>query len=297
MKKVAVIALCGQRFQDIFWRSYLNCEANYDHDLILVHRDFLGVPNQVKNKDGGLILENKIINGQDVPHMAFGAYRYFFYKYREDYEYFVFISDDVVLKRDEWLKNIIETLDCHDKIGFGASQIHNGEFADKKYPHPSHLKAPFWFAKTECLNKIDWQFESTGDGELRIGNQCAAVDYVGVQVGNKINLGYDALEDFRYIHATQVLEMKYYNEYFPFEKYSKNMQYELEKYLKSLDESFVQSQLIDLPYPHIPTLNVFYDIEPFHGLIFYPSLETAKRYDLVTEFSHNINILTPSIML
>jgi len=127
MKKVAVILLCGQKLEELFWKSYLNCESGYPHDLIMVHRDFMGIPNQVRNIDGPLILENKIINGNDVPHLAFGAYRHFFYKYRDEYEYFVFISDDVVLKRDNWLKSIVDILSSHNKNGFGASQVLHGK--------------------------------------------------------------------------------------------------------------------------------------------------------------------------
>jgi hypothetical protein len=99
MKKVAVIMLGGEKQGNLFWPSYFNCDAGYPHDLILVHRDYLGVPTNLKNPNGRMIIHNKIVNGRDIPHRAFGAYRHFFYKYRDDYEYFIFISDDVILKR------------------------------------------------------------------------------------------------------------------------------------------------------------------------------------------------------
>ena len=296
MKKIAVILLCGQKLEELLWKSYLNCSSEYPHDLIMVHRNFMGIPSKVENVNGSLILENKIIDGSDVPNLAFGAYRHFFYKYRDDYEYFVFLSDDVILKRDGWLKSIVDVLDTHDKIGFGASQILHGKYGNKKYPHPPHLKAPFWFAKTECLNKIDWQFDNTWDGELKIGNQCATTGYIGVQVGNKINLGYDSCEaniaTEISTHVTQMLEQTYYPHLFPYGKHDVSNPDLFVKYLDNLESEEVLRQNLSVPDSYIGTQNAILDVEPFHGLIYYPSLESAKKHSLVTEFPQNINILS-----
>ncbi len=285
MKKVAVIMLGGQQQGDLFWPSYFNCKSGYPHDLILIHRNYLGVPTNLRNVDGRMIIHNKIVNGRDIPHRAFGAYRHYFYKYQNDYEYFVFISDDVILKRDGWLKAIIDTLDLHEKIGFGASQIFNGH---KKYPHESHLRAPFWFAKSEVLKQIEWEFNDDHDGEMKIGDQCTAAGYVGVQVGNKINIAYDATEPY---HITQLLEQKYYPEFHPFGKYHELSPDTFFFSFTRLSDEVVLNETIVSPYPHIGEQNVFIDIEPFDGLIYYPSLETAKKYSLVKEYPHNINLL------
>jgi len=287
MKKVGVIVLCGNKFEELFWRSYVKTVPGYEHDLILVHRNFLGVPDYLENENGGLILQNKIINGEDVPYRAFGAYRHFFYKYRDDYEYFVFISDDVVLKRDFWLKTIVDCFDSHEMIGFGASQIFNGH---KKYPHENHLRAPFWFAKTKLLNQIDWQFDDDHDGEMKIGDQCAAIGYIGVQVGNKINLGYDATEPY---HITQLLEQKYYPEMHPFGKYHHNSVDIFYYLLTRLSREKILKEVIVSPYPHINEQNVFIDIEPFDGLIYYPSVSAAKKYNLCKSLPYDINVLCP----
>ena len=61
MKKVAVIMLGGIRQKDLFWKSYNNCISGYPHDLIVVHRDYAGFPSKVRNYDGRMIIENKII--------------------------------------------------------------------------------------------------------------------------------------------------------------------------------------------------------------------------------------------
>lgn len=285
MKKVAVIMLGGENQGELFWKSYFNCEAGYPHDLIIVHRDYLGVPINLKNPNGRMIIHNKIVNGKDIPHRAFGAYRHYFYKYQDDYEYFVFISDDVILKRQYWLREIIKTLDSHEKIGFGSSQIFNGH---KRYPHESHIRSPFWFAKAEVLKQIEWEFNDDHDGEMKIGDQCTTAGYIGVQVGNKIDLGYDATEPY---HITQLLEKKYYPELHPFGKYHCDSPDIFYYYMTRLSQETILEEVIVSPYSHIGEQNVFIDIEPFHNLIYYPSLSIAKDHLLVKELPYNINVL------
>lgn len=277
--------LGGTQQGDLFWPSYFNCDAGYPHDLIIVHRDYLGVPTNLKNPNGRMIIHNKIVNGRDIPHRAFGAYRHYFYKYQNDYEYFVFISDDVVLKREYWLREIVKTLDLHDKIGFGASQIFNGH---KRYPHESHIRAPFWFAKAEVLKQIDWEFTDDHDGEMKIGDQCTAAGYVGVQVGNKIDLGYDATEPY---HITQLLEQKHYPEMHPFGKYNCDSPDIFYYLLTRLPKERILEEVIVSPYPHIGEQNVFIDIEPFHNLIYYPSVSLAKKYGMCKQLPYDINVL------
>jgi len=168
-------------------------------------------------------------------------------------------------------------------IGFGASQIFNGH---KRYPHESHIRAPFWFAKSEVLKKIDWQFDDDHDGEMKIGDQCTAAGYVGVQVGNKINLGYDATEPY---HITQLLELKYNPELHPSGKYQDlDIFY---YYLTRLPKESILEEDIISPYPHIGKQNTFIDIEPFNNLIYYPSLPLAKKYGIAKQLPYDINVL------
>jgi hypothetical protein len=262
--------LAGTR-DECFWPSYLNCESGIDHDLIVVHRNGLGLSNKIFNKGGNVIFKNKIINGNDVPHRAFGAYRFAYQCYKDMYDIFVFISDDVILKRDNWLLDISNTLSYNEKLGFGGSQIFNG---GKRYPHESHVRAPFWFAKTEALNKTRWEFEHDHEGEMRIGDQITEAGYFGVQVGNKINLGYDALESG---HITQLIEMRFSMSTFPFGKF-----YNAINVLESVEEQSVISD-----YLHIGEQRLFEDLEPFDGLVYFPSLEIAKQHVSVIDRGNN----------
>lgn len=275
--------LAGMQQQLCFWPSYNNCEAGYEHDLIVVHRNGLGLPNPlIHKKYGKTIMLNKINEkGEDVPHKAFGAYRFAFNKFKDDYDIFIFISDDVVLKRDNWVKDIVTALKFNEKLGFGASQIFNG---GKSYPHESHLRAPFWFAKSQALKETKWEFEHDHEGEMRIGDQLTEAGYFGIQVGNKLDLGFDSTEPN---HITQLLERAMFNDKSPMGKYDNLGELE-EKYFNNLIDENIE---IVSPYPHIGVQKIFHDLETFDGLVYLPSLEIAKKYVDVNNIGHEINIV------
>ena len=277
MDRICVVLLAGNKQNECFWPSYNSCDAGVSHDLIVIHRDKMGLPDKMDNIWGDVILKNKIINGVDVPHRAFGGYRFAYQEFKYDYDLFTFISDDVIIKMDNWLLKIVNTLNKHERLGFGASQIFNG---GKKYPHPSHLRAPFWFAKTKALNDIKWEFNGDHDGEMKIGDQLTKAGYFGVQVGNKINLGYDALEPN---HITQLMEKKYSKETFPLKKH-------LDDIFDKLGDS-IFSESIESPFRHIGKQNLGIDLEPFDGLIYAPSIEIAKKYLHIENNNYNTYIL------
>ena len=116
------------------------------------------------------------------------------------------------------------------------------------------------------MNSIDWVFESDHDGEMKIGDQLTNSGFFGVQVGNKINLAYDATE---LNHITQILEKKYFIEHFPNNKHEPT---DYDFFLKIHDDYIIS------PYNHIGTQSVLFDLEPFDNLIYLPSLEIAKKY-------------------
>jgi len=282
MNKVGIIMLGGDKQQICFWPSYYNCDSGYPHDLIIIHRNKLGLPKEMNNKYGKLFIHNKIDNnGNDVPHRAFGAYRHFYQMYKDKYDIFIFISDDVVIKRDNWLLDIINTLNIHDKLGFGASQIFNG---GKNYPHESHIRAPFWFAKKEALSKIKWEFNNDHDGEMKIGNQLTDAGYFGVQIGNKLDLGFDSTEKD---HITQLLEKKLFPTLSPFGKYEVIGELERMYYENKVDKNIE----ITSPFPHIRNQKIYNDLEPFNNLIYLPGLDIAKKYVSIKDVGFNINVL------
>lgn len=333
MTRVGVIALCGPPFQDLFWGSYLRCNASYPHDLIVVHRNGLGLPYSITSffdhgwphsKDTysliakgiisvsgsisgtsnvaalthahtmcqSIILENKIIGNDDVPHRAFGAYRYYFEKYSLDYDLLVFVSDDVILKRDGWLKDIVHTMNKHERIGFGASHI----FLNKGYPHPNHCRAPFWWAKTEALRSIQWEFDHDHDGELKTGDLLSNAGWIGVQVGNKINLGYDALEHH---HIIAMVEKQFSPDTFPYGKIeTDHFQCFLDALKSHHPDPFHIPPFDDYNVcvwcedPGIYSRNIFTQLFCFDQLVYDGvSTKVAKDHGIVDEYDYGICIL------
>ena len=178
--------------------------------------------------------------------------------------------------------DIFNSLNQNEKIGFGATQIFNG---GKAYPHESHLRAPIWFAKSECLKLAKWEFNSDHDGEMKIGFQLAATGYIGIQVGNKIDLAYDSLEAN---HITQLIEKKFFKDKNLLNHFENN---ELNFFSKNLNNFNIKNEFIISPYNHIGKQNIFKDIEMFDNLIFLPTLEIAKKQLKLKEVVKNTFII------
>ncbi len=102
MNDTLIIFLGATKKQETFWKYYHKHPAGRNHDIMVAYIDRSIIP-EIRNTTGTVVYENKIVNGKDIPHRAFGAYRYFFNKYKDSYKYFAFISDDVIIRCDNWL--------------------------------------------------------------------------------------------------------------------------------------------------------------------------------------------------
>ena len=286
--KVALIFLGGSSTQNVcFWPSYKRCNAGYDHDFILVHRNFIGVEQSSLGIPQNIFIENKLDkHGNDVPHRAFGGYRHYYKKYKGKYDLFVFISDDVVIRRDNWLRDIVSVLGNNNKLGFGASQI----FHEQVGSYPSHLRAPFWFAKDEALSKAKWEFNSDHVGEVSIGDQLTATGFFGVQIGSKLDLAYDSL-DLNSTHITCILENKFFNYKNYTDKFTDDEFLIFERLVDNMSISDIKNMEIVSPLPNVKRpQNCFFDLEPFDGLIYRPSYHIAEANANVKEILSGIYI-------
>lgn len=279
---IAVIIVAASNQQNIcFWPSYYKCKAGLNHDLIIVHIDKKYVPDNITNIDGNMIYENK----KNLPHKAFGAYREYGLKYSNKYEYMVFISDDVILKRDYWLKDTLSLFDASNIIGVVASHVFNNNV---KYPHKSHVRAPFWAAKTQALKNINWTFTSDHDGEMSLADRMKDANYICVQAGHKIDLAYDALQKN---HIVSLLEKYIYTQGSVLDKFSNNQVCDHDKFFKNLIDD---DQIIQSPYGHIGKRRIAHDIEPFHGLICNIGIDLINP-DMIERYGDNINVLKVDI--
>ncbi len=286
--KVALIVVAGSAKQNIcFWPSYNSSLPGIDNNLIVVHRNMQHVP-VINNKYGKVILENKINNGHELPHRAFGAYREYWKRYQNEYDIFGFISDDVVIKTDYWVGHAVGLLDKYEKLGWVSTQIFNGSAG--QYPHPSHCRAPAWFAKSKALRDLQWDFDSDHDGEMRIADQFLSAGYFGAQVGNKIDIAYDSLENggaFEGDHVSSILEKTLGGNLK--QKWNPGI-------IKNINESLLyrlhkgeDDLKITSPFGHIGERKVVSQLQPFNGLVFDKSLELAQG--CYNSFNFGINIL------
>lgn len=279
--KVALIIVAGSEKQNqCFWPSYQKSTLGIDCDLIVVHRNMAHVP-EIYNANGKVILENKIFSHGELPHKAFGAYREYWNRYQNKYDVFGFISDDVIIKTDNWVYKAVSLLNKYEMLGFVGTQIFNG--LNNEYPHPSHCRAPAWFAKSRALKLINWQFDSDHDGEMRIADQFLDASFFGAQIGNKIDLAYDSLENGGYYqgdHISAIFEKEMgHNLSDKWESQElQNLNNKLFQLLKNRDDSFI----IKSPHDHIGKRKLITQLQPFNGLLF------DKSYELALPFVENL---------
>src|SRR5690606_38696925 len=263
MKTAGVIGVLGSKRQnECFWPTYKAKNAGVDHDLIVVNRGMVGVPESASSQSGDTIFEDKmkLVDGGELPYKAFGAYRYFGLKYADRYEYLAFVSDDVLFQVDGWLLEAIEMLSKFDKLGVVGTQIFNGERGE--YPPPSHIRAPIWFAKTSALKKLNWEFSSDHDGEMTLAPTFLRAGYFAAQVGNKIDIAYDALEAGQFGIGDHISAI-----------FSKEISFDINRrneINKTLFGKLIDGEDVDLvtsPYKHIGKRKVVSQIQPFNGLV------------------------------
>lgn len=113
----------------------INIDNGINTDVILVNNnignieanEFLNSYDGVKTKNGKLIVETRENFGG-----SFGSYYYSFLKYKDEYDYWFFCEDDVLVYKNGYIKDFIEFLDSDDNLGFiSLAPISSS-------PHPKH---------------------------------------------------------------------------------------------------------------------------------------------------------------
>jgi len=80
---------------------------------VLSDNNVLESYNDTKTKNGKIIIEKRQnING------SFGAYYDMALKYKDDYDYFFFCEDDVIVYKENYLKDFVDFLNNDDEVGF-----------------------------------------------------------------------------------------------------------------------------------------------------------------------------------
>lgn len=282
MNDTLLIFLGVTKRQDLFWKSYNELTPGRPHDILVAYIDRSVLP-EIHNSHGEVIYESKIIDGKDIPHKAYGGYRYFFNKYKNNYKYFAFISDDVILRSDNWLQRCIEPLVNHKKLGWVGTQI----YSTKSNCFPNHCRAHIWFAKSEALSKIKWKFKNDHDGEISMAEQCRRAGFFGVQIGHQFDIAYDSLENGGLGVGDGIIscfEKKFFPEKKLVEPYTAK---EIQNFEKEIWESIISNDVTKWvaasPHPHIQEKNFITELQGLNGQIYAPSLSIARKNASVLE--------------
>jgi len=291
MNDTLIIFLGVTQRQNLFWKSYHELESGRPHDILVAYIDREVVP-EIRNKNGKIFYESKIVDGKDIPHKAYGGYRYFFNKYKDSYKYFAFISDDVILRSDNWLQKCIEPLVNHPKLGWVGTQI----YSTKSNCFPNHCRAHIWFAKSEALSKINWKFKNDHDGEILMAEQCRKAGFFGVQIGHQFDIAYDSLENGGLGVGDGIIscfEKKFFPEKNLREPYSEKEIKDFEKEVwGSIIDHDVSKWTATSPHQHIQEKNFVTELQGLNGQIYAPSLSIArKNADVLENPTLHIHIL------
>lgn len=298
MNDTLLIFLGVTKRQELFWKSYHTLSSGRNHDILVAYID-RNVVSPINNTSGKVFYESKIINGKDIPYKAYGAYRYFFNKYKDKYTYFAFISDDVILRSDNWLQKCIEPLELYEKLGWTGTQV----YSTISNCFPNHCRAHIWFAKSEALSKINWKFKNDHDGEVLMAEQFRRVGYFGIQVGHQFDIAYDSLENGGLGVGDGIIscfEKKFFPEKKLVDPFSGQEIKTFEKKIwGSICKNDVAEWFATSPHPHIQEKNYITELQGLHGQIYVPSLSIARKYaDVLENEALHINILkeyAPSI--
>lgn len=115
----------------------INIENGYETDVVFVLNEsptmdglvYILNQNNKPTKNGKIIIERR-----PNKNGSFGAYHNMVEKYMNDYDYFFFCEDDVLIYKDNYIKDFIDFCDSDVSIGFvSLAPIHDGD----KYPSHS----------------------------------------------------------------------------------------------------------------------------------------------------------------
>jgi hypothetical protein len=282
MNDTLIIFLGVTKRQELFWKSYHALTPGRPHDILVAYIDRT-VISEITNKTGKVFYESKIVDGKDIPHKAYGGYRYFFNKYKDQYTYFAFISDDVILRSDNWLQKCIEPMINHKKLGWVGTQ----NYSTVSGCFPNHCRAHIWFAKSEALSKIKWKFKNDHDGEISMAEQFRRAGYFGVQIGHQFDIAYDSLENGSLGVGDGIIscfEKKFFPEKKLVEPYSAK---EINDFEKEVWESIISADVskwtATSPHAHIREKNFITELQGLNGQIYVPSLPIARKHAEVLE--------------
>jgi len=108
-------------FLKLMIENEINIENDIPTDVIIINNNcnniesnnILNSYHNVETKNGKIIVESRDNKGG-----SFGGYYDMFLKYKNNYDYWFFCEDDVLVYKNGYIKDFIEFLDSDDNLGF-----------------------------------------------------------------------------------------------------------------------------------------------------------------------------------
>lgn len=155
-------------------------DVGYDCDFLIVNHDikspqvydYLFALEGVQLKNGVVrVLHRPIINND----LSFGSYKYAFYKFENEYDYWFFTEDDILPLRENYIKEMIDIIEGDSLVGFVAaltfSKTHTFSFDKEGYikavgtpwNHPPHAHGGVGLTTTKILQNLRTRLPSYFD--------------------------------------------------------------------------------------------------------------------------------------
>lgn len=141
-----------------------NCDfliVNHDIESPQVY-DYLSSIEGAQLKNGVIKVLHRPILNKDL---SFGSYKYAFHKLKDKYDYWYFTEDDILPLRENYIKEMIDTIENDSSIGFVASlnfakhKVHyftldKNNYIEKTGNHPPHAHGGIGLTTTKILQNL-----------------------------------------------------------------------------------------------------------------------------------------------
>ena len=184
--------------------SLHNLDVGIDCDLLIVNHDiessqvydYLSALEGVQLKNGIVKILHRPIISKDL---SFGSYKYAFYKFENEYDYWFFTEDDILPLRENYVKEMIDIIEGDSLVGFVAAltfnKVHTFSFDEEGYiktvgtswSHPPHAHGGVGLTTTKILQNLRTKLPSYFDTP-NINNSINKTTLKGGYTGDNVEI-------------------------------------------------------------------------------------------------------------
>lgn len=181
------------------------CDPGFPVDMVFVNNNVGNISGNefVRNLNGKNIKNGKIISIQNENHgWSYGAFSRGFKELKNDYDYFIFTEDDMIITKNNYAKIGFETFTKNDNCGFvsfwGISNFKDNNISNENLVHAHGASG---FSSRQVLEKVFNKYgklphsefsdkkhynEIIIDGEIKFTNVILKMGYKLVEAPEKL---------------------------------------------------------------------------------------------------------------